>query len=595
MKNDYIVRKLYLSFVIVSILSALTATAGMLIDNIIVGKFLGDEALGAMGIVGPISLIFSAFGNICSGGGTAKAAQALGKGDIVKMRQIFTVTILFVFLSGAILTIVGFLFTPQIAVLLGAKDSLLEPSVDYLRGYFLGAIPTIMTTALMGFVKVDGSPRLPLLCIGVMTVANIILDIMVVTVFDLGMFGMALATSISYLFASLTALTHFRKKTATLRLVKPVDIGKELGSMVVTGAPTAISRICDTIKVMLLNNLMVTFVGVGAVTALNIRTQAYNFFGAFFFGLAQASVPLVGMFYGEEDKSALRDTLKNTLKIGLMLNGIVAVCLFFVAPAFVSMMNVSEPAIRDMAIMAVRLFAITMPFSLINLALMSYYQSTKNTGSATMICILQSLVYTVVLAFIMIRPLGAVGVWIAFLGAELLTILTTIIVIATHIKRVPKAIDDFMKLDEGFGGDAKNRLEISVGNSMDEVMKISQGIHKFGAGRQIRDKLLNELALCIEEMGGNVISHAFKPGEKKWFEVMILEKEDALVVRLRDNGAAFDPTKYIAENPDAENVYGIRLIQGIASSMEYRRTLDLNNVIITLNKEARDVRILTKK
>ena len=40
-------------------------------------------------------------------------------------------------------------------------------------------------------------------------------------------------------------------------------------------------------------------------------------------GLAQASVPLVGMFYGEEDKSALRDTLKNTLKIGLFMNGIV--------------------------------------------------------------------------------------------------------------------------------------------------------------------------------------------------------------------------------------------------------------------------------
>lgn len=587
MKNDYIVRKLYLSFVVVSILSALTATAGMLIDNIIVGKFLGDEALGAMGIVGPISLIFSAFGNICSGGGTAKAAQALGKGDVEKMRQIFTVTILFVFLSGAILTIVGVLFTPQIAVLLGAKDSLLEPSVDYLRGYFLGAIPTIMTTALMGFVKVDGSPRLPLLCIGVMTVANIVLDIMAVTVFDLGMFGMALATSISYLFASLTALMHFRKKTATLRLVKPVGIGKELGSMVVTGAPTAISRICDTIKVMLLNNLMVTFVGVGAVTALNIRTQAFNFFGAFFLGLAQASVPLVGMFYGEEDRGALRDTLKNTLKIGLMMNGIVALCLFFGASAFVSMMNVSEPAIREMATVAVRLFAVTMPFSLINMAFMSYYQSTRNTGIATLICILQSLVYTVALAFVLIRPLGAIGVWIAFLGAELLTILTTIIVIATDIKRVPKNIDDFMKLDESFGGDAKNRLEISVGNSMDEVMKISQGIHKFGAGRQIRDKLLNELALCIEEMGGNVISHAFKPGEKKWFEVMVLEKEDALIVRLRDNGAAFDPTKYIAENPDAENVYGIRLIQGIASSMEYRRTLDLNNVIITLNKEAR--------
>ena len=72
MKNDYIVRKTYYSFVVVSILSSLTATAGMLIDNIIVGHYLGTEALGAMGIVGPVSLVFSAIGNICSGGGGAR-------------------------------------------------------------------------------------------------------------------------------------------------------------------------------------------------------------------------------------------------------------------------------------------------------------------------------------------------------------------------------------------------------------------------------------------------------------------------------------------------------------------------------------------
>lgn len=584
MKNDYIVRKLYISFVVVSILSALTATAGMLIDNIIVGAFLGDDALGAMGIIGPISLILSSFGNICSGGGTARAAQALGKGDTDKVNQIFSVTIIFVFISGAIVTAIGLIFTPQIAQLLGAKEGLLEPSVDYLRGYFLGAIPTIMTTALMGFLKIDGSPRLPLLCIGVMTVANIALDIAMVTVFNLGMFGMALATSISYCFAVLTGLTHFGKKTAMLRLIKPKQVAKEMVSMITTGAPTAISRICDTIKVMVINNMLVAFVGVGAVTALNVRTQANNFFGAFILGLAQASVPLVGMFYGEEDRSALRDTLKNTLKIGLFINGIVAVLLFCGASFFVSMMNVANPTIREMSVTAVRFFAVGMPLALVNLVLMSYYQSTKNTALATMICILQSLVYTVVLSVILVRPLNDIGVWIAFLGAEVLTILTILIATTLNNKKFPKKIENFMRLQDAFGGDRKDRLEISVGNSMDELMKISQGIHKFGNGRNINEKLLKKLSLSIEEMGGNIIQHAFAPGEKKWFDIMILDKEDALIVRLRDNGAAFDPTKYLADYPDAGEVYGIRMIQGMASDMQYRRTLDLNNLVIVLQK-----------
>ena len=81
MKKTSVVRSVYRSFVLISILTALTATLGMLIDNIIVGRFLGTNALGAMGVVSPISLIFSAVSNICSGGGTAQAAQALGRGD----------------------------------------------------------------------------------------------------------------------------------------------------------------------------------------------------------------------------------------------------------------------------------------------------------------------------------------------------------------------------------------------------------------------------------------------------------------------------------------------------------------------------------
>lgn len=584
MRNDYIVKKLYVSFIVVSILSALTATAGMLIDNIIVGMFLGDDALGAMGIIGPISLVFSAFGNICSGGGTARASQALGKGNAEKMHQIFSVTMLFVLLSGAILTIAGMIFAPQIAKVLGAQGELLTPSVDYLRGYFLGAIPTIMTTALMGFVKIDGSPRLPLLCIGVMTIANIILDVAMVTVFDLGMLGMALATSISYCLAVLTALTHFRKKSATLRLAKPEKIGEELVSMVTTGAPTAISRICDTIKVMVLNNLLVAVVGVGAVTALNIRTQANNFFGVFIFGLAQASIPLIGMFFGEEDRSALKDTLKNAFKIGLFINVTVAVVLFLIAPLFVGMMNVTDPVIKGMSVTAVRLFAVTMPFALFNSVMMSYYQSTKNTGIATMICILQSLVYTVLFAVILVHPMKQTGVWIAFLCAEIFTIITTLVIITIGNKKIPRNLEDLMRLKESFGGNPKDKLELSIGNSMDEVMKISQGIYKFGKSRKIETRLLNQLSLCIEEMGGNVIQHAFAPGEKKWFDVMILDKKDSLVVRLRDNGKMFDPTKFAAENADKKDTYGIRIIQGIAESVQYRRALEVNNLIITLKK-----------
>ena len=115
MKNNYVVKKVYRSFVLVSILTALTATLGILIDNIIVGRCLGVAALGAMGVVGPVSLILSAFSNICSGGGAARVSQAIGRGEREKVNNVFSVTMVFILVSGGLLTVTGVLFASRLS------------------------------------------------------------------------------------------------------------------------------------------------------------------------------------------------------------------------------------------------------------------------------------------------------------------------------------------------------------------------------------------------------------------------------------------------------------------------------------------------
>ncbi len=583
MKNDYIVKKTYLSFVIVSILSTLTATVGMLIDNIIVGRTLGSEALGAMGIVGPVTLIFSAIGNICSTGGSTRAAQALGRGERDKVCQIFTISILFVFVAGGIITVAGLLFAPQIAGILGAEGALLEPSGQYLYGYFLGAIPTILLSVMMNFIRIDGSPKLPLICIGVMTIANITLDILMIYVFKLGMFGMALATTISYCLAVVAACSHFFKKDSTLKFVKPPNPFKEFLQTFATGFPTAISRISDTVKVMLLNNMLVAFVSVTAVTALNVRTQANNLLGGVVLGIGQAAIPTVGMFFGEEDKTAIKDTLKTTLRIGLILSCVLAIILLLLPSLFSGLLGVADAGIMKMSNTAICFFAVGLPISLINMVLMNFYQSTKRVGLATMICVLQSLVYTVTFAFILIRPFGANGVWMSFLLGEIFTLLTTFVCIFVKNKKVSMSIASIVMLDDDFGGSPSDRLEISIGNSMDEVMAISGGIYKFAQNRDIDKKTLNVLSLCIEEMAGYVVQHAFKEGDKRWLDLTVLDKPDSIIVRIRDNGAAFDPLAYLSNG--AKDHYGIKMIHALAESFEYRRNMGLNNLIIDLKKE----------
>lgn len=335
---------------------------------------------------------------------------------------------------------------------------------------------------------------------------------------------------------------------------------------------------------------MVTFVSVGAVTALNVRTQAYNIVGALIVGIGQATIPVAGMFYGEEDKTALKDTLKTTLHIGLTLSCIVAVILLLFPAVFTMALGVTDSDIAAMSNMAIRLFAVGMPIALMNTILMNFYQSTQKTGLATLICVLQSLVFTVLLSFLLIRPMGSTGVWIAFLLGEVFTFLTIVWYVSHKNGKFSFKISSYMLLEDTFGGNPKDRLELSIGNSMEEVMKVSSGIYKFGKNRSIDEKMLKEISLCIEEMAGNVVQHGFRPGEKKWFDVMILDKPESVVIRIRDNGSAFDPAAHrnAAGDSQKEEQFGIKIISSLAEQFEYKRSMGLNVLMIVLKKQNAD-------
>lgn len=586
MKNDYVIRKIYQSFMLVSILGVLTATVGMLIDNIIVGQFLGTNALGAMGVVGPIASLFSMVGSISSSGGTAQAAQAVGRGDQNRLNRVFTSAMLYNIVLGVIFMAVGMVFTPQIAFVLGAKGELAAPAVEYLRGYFLGAIPMIMMLTLNSFVRMDGSPGMPLISVVVMSVSDIILDLVMVLVFRQGMFGMALATTLSYFLATAVIFTHFAKKNHALRLILPGKAVSEMKGIVTTGAPTAIGSLCSMMRTTMLNNLLVAVVGAGAVAAFNVRSQANNIISAIIMGIGQALMPVAGMFFGEEDAGALKSTVRVTLKLGMAMGIAVAVILFIVPSVFSHILGVTDPQVLVMADGAVRIYAVTIPIQLFNVVWMNFYQSTKKSGQATMITVLENFAYSVLAAFILIHPFGSNGVWFAFLIGEILTALTLYIYVAYKKKKPLPGISGFMLLGEDFGESAGGRWEFSIGNDMTQVVALSGRITEYGKESDFDSHMLNTLALCIEEIAGNVVQHAFSPGEKRWFDLMILNKDDSVIVRMRDNGREFDPVRYLHENDDAEDkTMGLRLISALTDQFEYRRTLGLNNVIITIDKK----------
>ncbi len=584
MKNDYVIKRVSRTYLLVSTLSVLAATIGMMVDSIIVGNFLGQDALATLSIVSPLFHIFITLASILAAGASVKCAEYIGKDEPDKVNNIFTITMFIAFLLSILLTSVSLIFKEQLAVILGAKGELIQPTADYIFGISLGTFPIMLTIILMPLTRIDNSPRLSLSSILVMTIVDIGLDILVVTILPMGMFGIALATTIGYISAALVCITHFSRKHNTLHLVKISNLIPILGSISLTGLPDALARFSSAVRTMILNHLLIIIGGVLAVTAFTVRTSAYYIAGALTLGVAHSVVPLAAIFFGEEDKTALKDSLLNTLKTGLYINITGAVILYIFAEQFTRLFGVHSAEAVKTCVYATRVFALTMPFMLVNITMLEFYQATRNILMANLICIIDSLVLVICFSFIFTRYLGVGGVWLAFFFSDVLMILILPVMIRLKSGKWPRMIYDFMLLPRGFGGQPEDSLDISIGNSMEEVEELSKSIGIFCRKHNIDEERSYNLALFIEEMAGNITKHAFKPGEKKFMDIRILVKADKLILRIRDNCPRFHPFEYLTTQ-DPEDIgsnIGIRLIKKMATQVNYRYSIGLNNLIITV-------------
>ena len=166
-------------------------------DTLIVGNFVGTEALAAVGATGAfVQLLVGAFVGLCSGAGVV-IAQSYGARDVDAVdRQVHTALAMAV-LGGAALTVVGLLTSRTVLQLMGTPAEILQGATIYLQIYFLGMIPQFIYNMGTNILRAVGDSKRPLYFLIIASLVNIVLDILFVAGFHWGVAGAAIATVIS--------------------------------------------------------------------------------------------------------------------------------------------------------------------------------------------------------------------------------------------------------------------------------------------------------------------------------------------------------------------------------------------------------------
>lgn len=168
------------------------------VDAIVVGNFVGKEALGAVGgSTGTVINLLVGFVVGLASGATVVIAQYYGNREEEGVKNGVYSSMFLAIVLGFLLMAVGIWFTPQILDLLNVPDSIMEYSVTYMRIFLTGMIPSLIYNNGSGILRAVGDSKRPLYFLVAACLTNIVLDILFVVVFHWGVAGVAIATTLA--------------------------------------------------------------------------------------------------------------------------------------------------------------------------------------------------------------------------------------------------------------------------------------------------------------------------------------------------------------------------------------------------------------
>lgn len=584
------IRKLIKQMLTAQILSALTVSLCLLIDSIMIGQFLGVDAIAAYGLANPLLLVIGAIGTMLSSGAQVCCSKSVGKGSPEETNKGFSsMTCIALIISAAFLLFCILLRKP-LASLLGAgtEGKLAEDTADYIAGFSIGAPGSMGALILVPFLQIAGQSGLLIAAVATMTVTDIVLDLLNALVFHGGMFGMGLASSLSYYAALLVGAFYFCSKKCVFRFSLKDVRTEKVRELLSDGVPTVFTMASTVVLTFVLNKILLLPSNGGsmAVAAFSVIMTIINSANCINTGIGGVSLTLSAVLFSEEDRTGLKEMLRLMLRYGLILGICVAAVLQFAAPFCVRLFLPEAGSSQDMAILGTRLFALGIIPCCVISTLKNIYYGTGRVGRTELISTMEGAVLPSLAAWLLSLPFHTAGVWLSYPAGELLAIAGIWIAVYRKSRRLIPSAEALLMLPEDFGVPAEDLLERDI-RTLQDVTDASKAAAVFCTEHGIGTTVSNRIALCIEETGVNTVTYGFEKEKDRHLSVRLQHKGNRWTLRFRDDCREFNPVTYAA-NRTQEGGYGIRLVMGMADEVRYTYSMNLNNLTIFLNDKPGD-------
>lgn len=290
------------------------------VDAVIVGRYVGKEALAAVG--GAAAMIINLFVGFfvgISAGATVTISQFFGGGRMREVKDAIHTSIALAVAAGALIMAAGLIWSPQALVWMDTPQETMRESVLYIRIYFLGMIGNLIYNMGAGILRAMGDSRRPLYFLIASCVVNVVLDIFFVIVLEMGVEGVAIATILSQVFSAVLVCLALSRLDGEYRLeLKGIRFhGWVLKRIIAIGLPAGFQSLMYSVSNVIIQVDVNNF-GTSTVAAWT----AYSKVDALFWMVVSAFGISVTTFVGQNYGAGLYKRVRSGVRQCLLVTAI---------------------------------------------------------------------------------------------------------------------------------------------------------------------------------------------------------------------------------------------------------------------------------
>ena len=573
-----IIRESYVRLLMVNIFALIATNICGFIDNIMIGRFLGTQALAAVGYFSPLSVV-TGLPYVVILGAVIIVGNCIGAGQQDKVNALFTSSFSAIAAAGLLFGAGIVAARNPVSALLGAREETSRMLGEYIAGYAPSFVFASLSSLLMSLASYNNEIKRSYVATAAMFFGNFLFDALLVK--PLGVFGIGLASTISSLASFVILLPAFWKRSKTIHFEQgALDMGLLLQATK-RGLPSMLFTAGMLVKNSLINYSLTVYIGYESIAVANVLSSVCGIAGTITGGCANSYSSLVSLYYGEEDREGFLDVYRVALRIGTAATGALVVAMMIFSGPLASVFFEKGTGVW---MLARQMFRIGFLFFPLNMMLNLVMNSYKAQGRMKLVNVLSFAETAMIGLFAVLTAprFGANAVWLANTWSDLLVLGMILVSVFLWKKRPGLRTPELLKLPEDFGASQDEYLEYSVW-SLEDVGALSQSVIDFCRGRGLGERKAYLSGLCVEEIAGNVLEHGDYKAKRNHVNVRVVCKEE-MTIRVQDNCRKFDPRErmdmYHPERPE-KNI-GLRMVAKMAKQIDYYNNAGINTLIMKI-------------